>query len=807
MKKLLSLVLCALMLASALATVTSAAYNKIDTLPLRSDETYTLADVNCDGTFNAKDIYDLKLYVIFPATEISVDAADITADGKANARDVLLLKTFAAGVHDIEDYKKDCPVYSLNIGGNPIVDFDLVVPADTVPEESNAYHSAVIMQTYLEKICGVKPDIVFGESTKAHGIYYHHVAYDSEECEELGLGLENYIYRVTDGDLHIWGSVRGNMYATYEIIEDYFGLRFYSEKYTYAYNARHIDIPEGTDVYHEVPYEFRYVGSQVSDLSSFYSLYAALGCNGTPIYAGGNDYIGYEVGPRFALSHSFGYYKNIQSVPMPEDTTPENLQQKLQEKYLLGNSLSDNNQNWQPCCSSDEEYYRMFNGMLETSQMVQSWTYSNAYSLEKARVAGYALTFSINDSGEACTCKACTAKINGTASKLNSSVKKSIIANYTGEYTVQSDGRIKFEKEGKAGLFLDFINRAAKEITTEYHGYDYTYGDEGDFPNLYAPPFEGVRTVYPEVSLNMIIYDHTVPATVRPESNLQIMYVSHGCYNHYLGSGECGECRTTLLDSNKTDEYAMVEWGKMCREAGCSLWYYSHGINYACHLAPAPNILDFYYNAKFLRECGFNGILYEGDGAGNTDARITFEDLKAYLAARLAYDPDITYEQFTDMVKEYMYMYYGDGYEDVYQYMLLMQAAGDAAPCWVNNHDRPFDQYEPSYLKAHYEEMRSHVLAAIEKADDKYTEKHCRNLLVSCDFLGLTACYKDMYRDGTARSRATYEERFTALYNYIKDNEIPIYSGGVYTLPSTIDFTVDPMTQFIKFASWRGVSY
>ena len=778
---------------------------KINPLPLRIDDSYKVGDVNSDGAVNAGDAFLLKSYVIMPETSISSDAADINADGKANSKDVYYLKGFFSGALDIADFTGKSPVYSMNIGGFPVEDFDIVLPENTDPDTSNAYLSAQLLKTYIEKSCGAGLSVVYGESGKAHGIYYHPVDYDSPECEELGLGLENYRYNVSGGNLHIYGSVRGNMYATYEILEKYFGLRFYSNEYTYAYNLRRSDIPEGTDAYYKVPYEFRYAGSSVSDTNTRYTYYFALGCNGTPLFAGGDKRDGYLVGPRFALSHSFGYFKNIQAIPMPEDTTAENLQQKLQDKYMAGNAQSDNSQLWQPCCTSDEEYYRMFNGMLEVTQMIQNWG-ANIYTDEIAKTSSYAATFSINDSGECCGCKYCYAKVNGTDTGVNAAMRKTIEANYTGEYTIENK-RVYFKKEGKSGLFLDFMNRAAKEIVSEYHGYDYTYGEEGEFTNLIAPPCEGVRTVYPEMNLNMIIYDHTVPETVRPLANEQIMYVSHGCYNHILGTGECGDGKTVLGDSNKTDEYAMGEWAKMCREAGASIWYYSHGINYACHLAPAPNIPDFYYNARYLRELGFNGILYEGDSAGNEKNRLCFENLKAYLAAKMAFNPDITYEEFTDMVKEYMYMYYGEGYEEVYQFMLLQTAAGDAAPCWVNNHDRPFDEYEPAYIKEHYEEMRALILTAIEKADGAYEEKHCRNLLVSCDFLGLTACYKDMYTNGTAESRKVYEERYTNLYNYIKENELATYSGDIYPLPATIDYSSDPMVQLIKIPSWRGVKY
>lgn len=808
MKKLITLILCIATLMSVLSVgVFAAPADEIDTLPFRDDGTYELGDINSDGNMNAIDANVLRRYIIEPETEICIDAADINADGKASAKDVFYIKSFLSGANDIADYKGDRPVYALTIAGNSIADYDIVVPAGTDTETSNAYLSAKIMKTYIRKAAGASLSIVMGETTKAHGIYYHQYEYGTEECNDLGLGMDDFKYKVIDGDLHIYASVRGSMYATYSVLENYLGLRFYNNKYTYAYDKRVADIPADTDVSVTVPYEFRFAGSSVADSNAYYTYYTAIGCNGINIWMGGTQKDGYLCGPRFAIGHSFGYFKAIQSVPMPEGT---DLQKQLSDKYVLGNKTEPMNQNWQPCCSTDESYYRMYNGMLELAQMVQTWG-ANIYTDDNAVKGLYAMSFSINDSLNTCTCMTCSRKIAGGTVKMKGDAEavKHNLREYSGEYTIgDTDNKrnttaVTFKEEGISGLFLDFCNRAAREITTEYHGNDFTYGEGGDFTTLRQLD-PRIRTVYEVMDLNMIIYDHFVPATVRPESNIQIMYVSHGCYNHVLGSGECGDRKTTLNDSNATDEKSMVEWAKMCNEAGASIWYYSHGVNYACNLAPSPNVTDFYYNAKFVRECGFNGILYEGEYAGK---RANFEDLKAYLAAKMAFNPDMTYDEFTAMVKEYMYMFYGDGYEEVYEYMLLQTACGDAAPCWTNNHDRPFDQYEPSAVKKNYEEMRNLILTAIEKAQDSYAEEHCRNLLVSCEFLGLSASYKDMYVNGTADSRKTYEERYTDMYNYIKDNNLPVYSGDVYQLPDEIDFSSDPMTQFISFASWRGVEY
>ncbi len=805
MKRAISVILVLLMLSSCL-TVGAFALTETETLPIRADDTYTPGDVNRDGAVNALDAQILKTHVLDGNAEISVDAADLNADTYANARDVLCMKAIFAEVKSLSDYDNGEYIYSFKIAGEDISGFDFILPADTDAKNSNAYLSAEIFRTYIEKATGYAPEIVMGESSKPHGIYYHQYEYDSEEALALDLGLENYIYKTENGDLHIYASVRGSMYATYELIEKYLGFRFFNANYTFVYRHRAVNIPEDLYVFHEMPIEFRFIGAPNGNGSTKFQTRIAYRENSAISELDCNKQQGYSVGMHFIAGHSFGYYKGIQAAELPEGDA--DLRTRLRQKYNTGLEMIPDSDalTWQPCASSDEEYYRMFNGLLEVTEMLQN-NASHNYTDEKAKLSQYSMTFSINDNLYACTCKTCNAKINGTATKLNSATKKTVNANYTGEYTVLSDGKYQFEKESISGLYLDLMNRAVKEIRTEYHGYDYEYGEEGDFTTLYRVD-DGVRKVYPDIHLNSILYDHTLPESVMPEANLQLIYVSHGCNNHFLGSGDCGDNLTPNNDSNKTDEYVIPIWAERCKAAGSSLWYYSWGVSYGCHTAPAPNVMDFYWNAKYLYENGVTGICYEGGGGcpGSISGRqANFEGLKTYLVSVMSTYPTISYEEFCGKVKEYLYMYYGKGYEEIWQYLQLQTECGDAAPCWINNHGRPFDLYEPSVVKEKYAEMRGLLDTAVEKAQDDFTRNNCRDLYVSCDFLGLSVYYNDWYVNGTAAEKQLYIDRYTEWYEYMLENGYTVKSG--VRLPATIDFSDDPVALLNGTTSWRGIQY
>jgi len=61
-----------------------------------------------------------------------------------------------------------------------------------------------------------------------------------------------------------------------------------------------------------------------------------------------------------------------------------------------------------------------------------------------------------------------------------------------------------------------------------------------------------------------------------------------------------------------------------------------------------------------------------------------------------------------------------------------------------------------------------------------------------------------MYVSGDAESKAAYEERYTEFYNYVSDNHIVIFSEpSYYSVPDSVDFTINPMTQFYEYGSRR----
>ena len=718
MKKVLSMVLLLAMLAG-MFSIGAAAQDYV------VDDTFTLGDVNGDGTVSALDALEVAKYLAgAEGADVIRDAADMNADGQVTAYDSLQFRLCLAQARDWSDYEITDgygeAMYNFTIAGNSVTEetFCIVVPADTDPDTSNLYYGADMLRKHIRIATNENLTICFGEEaqTTENAIVFH------QEDETGELGIEGFIYEVVDGQLHIYGTRRGNMYAAYNIVEEYLGYRFFNGEETLIYKNRTADIAEGT-YFKKIPeLTFRLARQTAGEYDEEYAF--PRGLNGRGAGYGDNSRYGTLTGAHFINAHSFGYYYAMATGPEDAPT--------LQERHDQGIMVDE--YNWQPCFTSEESYEQMFTGLYLTMKMI-----SEEWGSHEFRVGTSAMSFSICDNISGyCKCDDCS--------------------------TI-------YATNGYAGGSVYIANRAVKDIQ-EY---------------------------YPGMKLYLIIYDHTIPQDIFPEENLIIMFCGTGCNNHFIGSGECGDNVTQLGGNNTYDEVALKAWGDICRETGAELWFWYYPVTYHYYLVGCPNIINLYYDYNYLiNECGVSGMFYEGGGR-----EYNFETLKEYLAIRLNWDPGMTEEEFYDHMLEYLYMYYGDGNEELFDFIMMQNEAGDRAGCFINNYDRPRQMYDYAYIDDHYEEMRALLVEARAKANTEEQGERIDTLIACFDFLGLTCVHHRYYKDeggAIQETKELYMERYDNMYNYIVSHKMDIFSDtsddAVYKIPGSISYTEDPMYQF-----------
>ena len=737
MKRILSILLLFAMLLSTFS-ISAAAWSET------VDENFSLGDVNGDGVVNASDELAMQKYLSGAGEAITRDAADIDADGNATAYDAYLLKQCLAGEKKLSDYEKDGygkALYSFSIGGVPVEEFCIVVPADTDKNTSNLYYAADELRKTTRIATGHNMEICFGTPSTGHAINFIKLSEDSE------LGVEGYIYEVVDGQMNIYATRRGHMYATYEIAEDYLGYRFFTIDQTWLYKQRTLEIPDGTYMKRIPTLEFRITRQTAGHNTENFWFPRRL--NGRGSSASDDEKHGTLTGAHFINAHSFGYYdrmyngnyKYYQNAGVPAEEIEAVMFEEaimstlkpgvptIQSRYTSGTNVDE--YKWQPCFTSEDSYRQMFLGLLLTCKMI-----TKEWGSHKFKMGTSAMSFSICDNVYFCQCANCCTL---------------------------------YATDGNAGGSVYIANRAIDDI----------------------------QKYYPGLKLYFIIYEHSIPETIFPKKDLIVLYCGTACNNHYINSGECTPEGNILNGgSNIFDAASLKAWGDICRDTGAELWFWYYPVTYHYYLVGCPNIVNLYYDYKYLVEdCGVTGMFYEGGGE-----EYNFETLKEYLAAQLNWSPDMTEEEFFDHMQEYLYMYYGDGYADLAQFLELQDEAGNGAGCFINNFDRPRQMYDFKYIDAHYEEMRALLVAAWDKAKATGTSaqrNRVETLLRCFDFLGLSCVHYRYYKGDDAGLRETYMERYSAMYNYIKNNNMKIFSDDfTYTIPSTLSYEKDPMLQF-----------
>lgn len=375
---------------------------------------------------------------------------------------------------------------------------------------------------------------------------------------------------------------------------------------------------------------------------------------------------------------------------------------------------------WQPCASNDEVYAKLMLGLDRTITMIEKRG-------QKFTAGISAMSFSIADNQKGyCSCRYCS--------------KKS-------------------KTEGYSGVYIDLTNRAAWDIKTIY-------------------------PEYPTLRLMSIIYDHSIPQTVRPEENVIIFFCGQGCNNHPINSGGCTGNDPLI---HKLHNDAVVEslkaWTGFCHDAGAQIWFWYYPVSFLFYMSPCPNVLKLYDDFKFIiNECGVDGMYFECGGRG-----YGFESLKAHLASEYIYDPDMTREEYDAILMEYLHAYYGAGYEYIYEYLVYQNESGNLEECYLNNYSYPQDMYDMEYIAENYEYMRGLILSALELAENEDEIEHLEKLLVTCDFTGLSGVHDDWYANGT--NVEEYMANYDEMCEFIQEYEMRPSTFGTDEEPEQLDFT------------------
>ena len=183
------------------------------------------------------------------------------------------------------------------------------------------------------------------------------------------------------------------------------------------------------------------------------------------------------------------------------------------------------------------------------------------------------------------------------------------------------------KEESQAGPLLHFVNAIAAEVEKEF----------------------------PTVKVDTLAYQYTrkAPKFVKPAHNVIVRLCSiECCFAH--GLDECDFNRSFVKD--------IEDWSKIAPYL--SVWDYT--INFAHSTQPFPNLRTLQKNVKFYQKWGVRGLFEQGN---NFTLGGEFQDLRAYLIAKLLWDSDFDVEKG---IREFTDGYYGPAAPYIREYIHYM---------------------------------------------------------------------------------------------------------------------------------------
>jgi len=343
----------------------------------------------------------------------------------------------------------------------------------------------------------------------------------------------------------------------------------------------------------------------------------------------------------------------------------------------------------------------------------------------------------------------------------------SISQNDTGAWCNCSDClKLIGKYKAYSSTLIDFISRISDELISEY----------------------------PEIQFWMLAY---LGSTTKPPVGMEIPENLTICYCHYLVcnnhdvTGEiCGGYKEEIYNYYKS-------WTELTENV--HVWYYANAFTYS--LTPAPNIYQFKEDILHFAETGAKGFFFQ-----NEETTLGFDDLSSYLAAELLWNPYMTDEEYQAKIDEFCYIFYGDGYELISEYVKELNKAGDLNECWSALTDAPFAVYNYDYLAANFDSFIELFETAIKMANTSTQEARLKRLSCHMYFNCIAAQFDDTMANGTDEEKAVLTERYQLLYDRlyeIKDTTM----FGIFTndkLPEVFNPNEHPFNWLTKKSSTWG---
>jgi len=313
-----------------------------------------------------------------------------------------------------------------------------------------------------------------------------------------------------------------------------------------------------------------------------------------------------------------------------------------------------------------------------------------------------------------------------------------------------------------------------------------------------------VEAGYPELTVGMLAYYGTdiAPKNIEIHENVYISYCFYVtttgemiCGNHSINGTEC--------DNNKYFADRYNEWAALTDNL--YVWYYPFQAYYLCYSSTYTN--NIYHDIKYLADCGTYGIFMHVEGDNKWTQTHNASLINYYMCQRMMWNANISEEEYHEMLREFLYLAYGDGGDAVYEYVQMLERAANQRDCFCGFHGAIMNRLDFSYLKKNMDYLFELRETAVRYARTEWQEELCDRIFTSIYYYQLVTNHTDMWKNGDDASRAEYKAMVEYFVTEYSDFPMGEYSLGAPQTPPAfedIDFDLNPLEwQNYSLGGWN----
>ncbi len=281
---------------------------------------------------------------------------------------------------------------------------------------------------------------------------------------------------------------------------------------------------------------------------------------------------------------------------------------------------------------------------------------------------------------------------------------------------------------------------------------------------------EMISETYPGLDFAMLAYLGTIepPKVTRPAENVSIAMCYwydvgyNACYTHSNRGDKCDPVAACDRHTGNAYYYDYLkQWTAIASRV--DVWIYpGKWGSYMSHIAGFYSVLGpLYDTVKALRDAGASGIY------NCMSNELDYEDVMVpYLISRLNWEPDMTEEEYWELVREYMALDYGDVGGYVYEFTRRKAESGQPLGCrWIDS----YDSFNPQAYASQFDENEILFEKALALAPDSRSEEIIKEISVTMYLPSLIATYVSDYENGTEGERELYSARYEKFRSTVEE--------------------------------------